>query len=157
MMNILIIYATNSGSTYEAAKVVRDVLNEHGHRAALKSVTEAGRGDMKAYDALVFGSCTWQWTNKDGKTIDGQLPQHFHDFIDRLKGVSLEKKCCAVFGVGDHAYANYCAAADHLAEFVKTFGGKLVGEPLKVGEFFFNIPESTTRVATWGRAIAPLF
>ena len=125
-MNILILYATNSGSTYEAAKVVRDTLNRHGHSAGIKSVTNAGAEDIEEHDAIVFGSCTWQWKNHEGKTIDGQLPQHFHDFQKRIKGISFQGKRIAVYGLGDSSYADYCAAADHLALFVKDNGGELV-------------------------------
>ena len=157
IMNILIVYATNSGSTYEAAKIVRDILNEHKHIASIKSVIEAQSDDLSAHDAFVFGSCTWQWTNKEGKILDGELPQHFNDFICRIEGASLKKKHCAVFGMGDHSYSNYCAAAERLSEFVKTFGGTLVGEPLKVGEFFFDLPNNTNRVSSWARSISSLF
>lgn len=154
-MNILILYATNSGGTYEVSKIIEEVLIERKHRVKVQSVTKAKSDDIDQHDIVVFGSCTWQ-IERDNKKLDGQLPEHFHAFIKRLNGKQWNGKQFAIFGLGDSTYAQYCGATKHLETLVSDLKGTRIGEPLKIGEYFFNVDENHKHITTWTETIADI-
>ncbi len=54
MSKILITFATNSGSTAEVAAVIAAALNQAGHAAEVKPISQGA--DLSAYDAVVIGA-----------------------------------------------------------------------------------------------------
>lgn len=152
-MNITIIYGTNAGSTREAALVVQNVLQQHGHAVRVMAAADAQADDIRGADAVVFGSCTWDAIGADGR-LEGQMQQHFMELHVRLRGQTFPGKRFAIFGLGDRSYTEFCAAADKLVSFVGELQGTLVVEPLKIDGYFFRLDENQARVEAWAKGVA---
>jgi flavodoxin I len=149
----LIVYATNSSGTEQAARIARDVLVDAGHTVNLKRAYHADPEEMGNYDLVVLGSNTWDnWV--EGKRLEGQLQEHMRAFIERIPSGSLAGRRIAVFGLGDSSYNRICGAADLLEELVAKLGAVKVGDTLRVDGFFFNPERNRKRVADWTRSLA---
>ena len=155
-MNVLIVYATNSSGTLTASEIVERVLAAAGFSVMRKSADTISPAEIGEYDAVVFGSCTWNVTIKD-RVAEGQLQQHFRKLETNMKGMSFPNVKFAVFGLGDSSYTNFCAAADHLVGLVSRLQGIKVGETLKLDEFYFHLAENSKRVEEWTKSIAKEF
>lgn len=152
-MTVLIVYATNSSGTEQAAHIVRDVLSAAGHPVEMKRAYHADPGELSNYDLVVLGSCTWDnWV--DGKRVEGQLQEHMQQFADQLNGMSFPGRRFAVFALGDSSYSRFCGAADILEELVSAISGAKVGETLRVDGFFFDPERNRQLVADWARSVA---
>jgi menaquinone-dependent protoporphyrinogen oxidase len=55
MSKVLILYASQKGSTAEVAKFLAETLKQAGHQAVVENV-EHFTGDIHAYDAIILGS-----------------------------------------------------------------------------------------------------
>ena len=152
-MLILIAYATNSSGTYEVGKLIRNVAVEAGHDVRLLSVTDVTKKNIEEAKLVFFGSNTWDWVSKEGKTLEGQLPPHFLEFRQSLKGATFKGKLCAVYGLGDNSYTYVCASADHLKDFVDEIKGRLLGIPLKVEGYLFGMQEKDEGITQWTLSI----
>lgn len=147
-MKLTIVYGTNAGSTREVALVVENVLAQRGHEVRVLSAADVQADDLRAAEAVIFGSCTWDAIGADGR-LEGQMQQHFLELQTRLHGQTFAGKPFAVFGLGDRSYTEFCAAADKLVRFVQELQGKLTGEPLKIDGYFFRLDENQRRVEEW--------
>lgn len=152
-MNILIAYATNSGSTKEAANIAQEEFERLGHAVTVRRAKSVDPSEFALYDLIVFGSCTWELITP-ARRFEGQLHGHFIILRDKLKGKEFVGKRFAVFGVGDSSYTNFCIAANHLVALVKQIKGSQVGETLRLDKFFFNLGENRHRVTAWARSVA---
>ena len=152
-MLILIAYATNSGGTYEAGKIIKELSEKKGHDVMLVSVTDLTAEQIEKADFVFFGSNSWDGRSKEGKLLEGQLPPHFHEFRQGLSGKTFPGKRCAVYGLGDIHYTYVCASAVHLKRFVSGIKGELVGEPLRLAGFLFNMEEKVDEVRAWSDRI----
>ncbi len=152
-MNILIVYATNSSGTLGASQIIHDVLVEKGHMATVMPVQDAGPTDLERADFIVLGSCTWERV-VEKKKLDGQLPDHCVDFIERVGQKAFPGKPFAVFGLGDSRYTHFCGAVAHLEKFVQQIQGKRVGEGLRVDGFFYDLNNNRALVRDWAEGLA---
>lgn len=155
-MNILIAYATNSGSTKEAARVAQEVFEAAGHSVVLKRANAVNPSEFSSYGLIVFASCTWELITPT-RRFEGQLHAHFIALRDKLKGKEFPESRFAVLGVGDSTYTNFCIAANHLVALVRQLKGTQVGETLRLDKFFFHLPENRRIVKTWARSIVTAF
>lgn len=145
-MNVLLIYATNSGSTFEVSNLISQILTEAGHQVTVKNIQEITAPDFANYEAVLLGSPSWDYEGKEGQ------PHHdFTAFINSYpEGMIYSDKKFAVFGLGDSNYTHFCGAVDHLVEFVTNkIQGQLVAEPLKIDQFYSNMDTGTQQVNDW--------
>lgn len=132
-MNILIVYATNSGSTYLIADHLRQQLEQHSHQITLKNVIEIAPQDLLNYDVVFLGSNSWDFERKEGQ------PHHaFVQFIQQANELRLDNHKYAIFGCGDRSYMIFCGALQVISEFVTSHGGTILHEPLRIDRFYFN-------------------
>lgn len=151
-MRILIVYATNSSGTLNASELVRDVCLRHHHTVELKRADTVTEADLPGHDLLIFGSCTWE--KVEGKEhLDGQIQQHFQQFIEKMAGTKLPGQKIAVFALGDSGYRQFAAAADILKGLVHTMEATLVGEALKLDRYYFEYKENRPKVEAWAEQI----
>lgn len=147
-MNILLVYATNSGSTASAAQIISDVLSGKGHTVSIKDAKTATPEDVTTAPFFILGSPSW---DHDG--LEGQPLPEMEEFIARSKEIKLNGKPCAVFGLGDRSYTYFCGAVTYLEAFIKRTGGRLVVPSLKVDGFYMK-PEASANITTWANALA---
>ena len=144
-MNLLLVYATNSGSTFEVTNLLSGKLTEAGHQVTVKNVTEISHADFPKYDIVVLGSPSWDY--------EGQEGQPHQDFINLInntpEGTSYAGHKFAIFGLGDSNYTHFCGAVTHLLDYVTKIQGNLICEPLKLDQYYNNMEESNQKVANW--------
>ncbi len=156
-MKTLLVYGTNSGSTLVASELVRDVLSSRGHDVILKRANLVEPDELKTYDLVVLGSCTWDGFNaKRQQHLEGQLQQHMQELRDKLveQKIILPGHRFAVFGLGDTSYKVFAGAADRLVELVNDVGGELIGEALKIDNYFLRQDENELKLRDWSTKIA---
>lgn len=124
MKKILLLYASMSGNTEEIANLVAEGLRESGIDPTIKDIMSAPSAhEMLEYDGVIIGSYTWG---------DGELPDDFLDFYEEMGGIDLSGKKAAVFGSGDHAYLEFCAAVEILEKKLVECNAQLVQEGLRI-------------------------
>lgn len=155
IMKVLIVYGTNASGTLESAEIIAQELTAHGAEVSLASAGTIKIQELSGYDVLCFGSCTWGRRTADGTWLEGQPQDEFFAFAERLrKEKHLAGKQCAVFCLGDHRYAKFCAAAEQLTDLVHDVGGLMVGTPLTVDQYYFHLSENRLRVRNWATQLA---
>jgi flavodoxin I len=134
-MNILITYATNSGSTYLVAKYIADRLEEHHHQVNLVNVIETAIEDLTNYDLVFLGSNSWDFDRKEGQ------PHHaFIQFLDQAKDINLAGRKYILFGCGDRSYQYFCGSLTIIGDFITQHGGEILATPLKINQYYFSDP-----------------
>lgn len=146
-MNILLVYATNSGSTAQAAQIIADVLTGKGHAVSVKDAKTATPEDVTAAPFFMLGSPSW---DHDG--LEGQPLPEMEEFIARCSEIKLNGKPSAVFGLGDSSYTYFCGAVTYLEAFIKRTGGTLIVPSLKVDGFYMK-PDATENITTWANTV----
>ena len=142
-MQILLVYATNSGGTAQTAQIIADILTSKGHVVTVKDAKNAEPADITAAPFVLLGSPSWDYNGMEGQP----LPE-MAEFIDRCKDIQLEGKPFAVFGLGDSSYTYFCGAVTYLEAFVKRAKGRLVLPSLKVDGFYMR-PEAGEQITKW--------
>jgi len=122
-MKILVLYASLTGNTESMAEAVGEGVKATGAEPVLKEVMDAQVSDLLEYDGFVLGAYTWG---------DGELPDDFLDFYDDMEQLDLSGRKAGVFGSGETAYAEFCAAVDLLSVKLKERGAELIGEGIKI-------------------------
>lgn len=151
-MNILLVYATNSGTTMMVAQTVSDKLNALDHTVTMKMVMETSAEEIAAAPMVIFGSPSWDFDGKEGMPHEDYMP-----LMEKLKTVNAENKPFAVFGLGDSSYRVFCGAVDHLENLVKTMKGKLIVPSLKIDNYFADQTKHTEAINSWADSIANMF
>lgn len=123
MAKILIAYASMSGNTEAIADLLKAKIELLGHSVDLREIEHMEVKELLHYDAFLIGSYTWG---------DGELPYEAEDFYDALSNVNLAGKKAAVFGSGDTAYSQFCAAVDLFETRLKECGAEITQEGIKI-------------------------
>lgn len=152
-MRVLLVYATNSSGTFQAAELIRDVLTSKQHTVRMQHARETQPTDLAGHDLVILGSCTWERIEQ-GQRLEGQLQQHMHDLAGQLHDYPLPGQACAVFALGDQSYTDFCQAADRLEGVVADMGGKLVVPTLRLDRWFFNLDRNRDQVRDWAAALS---
>lgn len=135
-MNILVTYATNSGSTYLVAQYIANKLQEKNHQVSLLNVIEVAPEDLTKYDLCFLGSNSWDFNRKEGQ------PHHaFMQFLELAKDIRLEGKRFSLFGCGDKSYQYFCGSLTVIGGFIKEHGGEIIGNQLKINQYYFSDPD----------------
>ena len=145
-MTILLIYATNSGSTYSVAKIIQNLLEKKGHQVVTKKVVETHPDELHPYNLVILGSPSWDYDGKEGMPHETMV-----EFMKKTTGYNYNGKLFTIFGCGDKAYTYFCGAVDHLENFVKENNGNQIVESLKIDGFFFNEEKNSKKVEDWAK------
>jgi flavodoxin len=131
---ILVAYGSNSGNTRLVAERIGDRLRGHGLDTTVRDVFRMRPADLRGYDVVVLGSCTWS-RFVDGNELEAQLPEFFHRFVESAEHTQLRKTRFAIFALGRHEYNGFAGAANHLTVFVHKVGGQLMLPAFKIDGF----------------------
>ena len=151
-MKAVIIYATNSGSTYQAAHLIADGLEKNGYTCRVVNAADAKQTEFSGADLCLLGSNSWEWI-QGKKHLEGQLNDQMRLFLDRIDRRSLAGHSFALFACGDSSYTVFCGAADHLESFVKEVNGKLVTPTLRIDKFYYDLEKNRPLVSEWTERI----
>lgn len=148
-MKALVVFATNSGGTQLAAEQVKEDLVKNNVEAILKEVRETQIDEFAGYDLVILASPSW-----DYEGLEGQPHPDYRSFMEGVKGKKNEGKKFAVVGLGDSSYTYFCGAVEHLENFVKELGGKLVVPSLKIDGFYLDQAGNTQKLTDWTQNLA---
>jgi flavodoxin I len=114
-----IIYSFNTNKTSKIGKRIADALEGAAETEQL-NVEEITSEQFLQFDNLVCGTATW---------FDGELPNHWDEFVPDIEDMKLKGKRIALFGLGDQkGYPeNFLDGMGILAEILEERGAKLVG------------------------------
>lgn len=143
-MNILLLYATNSGGTQQASQMVATVLQEKGHTVTVKNPKESNVDEVSGADLVVFASPSWDYQDKEG-----QPHEDFFLLLQSLEGKTMEGKSFAVLGLGDSSYAHFCGAVDEFEKVIQNVKGKLAVPSLKIDGYYLHMDESNQATTDW--------
>lgn len=147
-MNILISYATNSGSTFDAVNVVNNVLKEGGHTVTVKDALSTIEADFTANDVIILATPSWDYNG-----IEGQPLEDMTRLVDSLKGKVFENKMFAILGTGDISYKAFCGAVDILEPKIAEWKGKKIVNSLRIDRYYTQ-PENPQKVTAWAKSLA---
>lgn len=142
-MKILLIYTTNSGSTYLASKIIENALAKD-FSVTVKPAAEAKPEDLSNYDLVILGSPSWNYEGKEGMPHQMMLR-----LLEKLQGKFYPKKYFAIYGGGDDSYTHFCGAVDYLEKFVVEAKGELIVPSMRVNGFYFDLEKNTEAVKKW--------
>ncbi len=119
MKKIGIVYSFNTHKTSKVAKRIEDAF-EGTAKTEMINVEEISSEQFLQFDNLICGTATW---------FDGELPNHWDEFVPDIEDMDLKDKTIALFGLGDQkGYPeNFLDGMGILAEILEAQGAKIVG------------------------------
>ena len=119
MRKTAIVYSFNTLKTGKIAKRIKEAFGKDAD-IELVNVEEVSAEEFLQYDNLICGTATW---------FDGELPNHWDEFVPELEDMDLKGKRIALFGLGDQkGYPeNFLDGMGILGEILEAQGAKLVG------------------------------
>jgi flavodoxin I len=148
-MNILLVFATNSGTTMMTAQTVADKLTQKGHAVTMKEARVTTPDDFNSPEAIIIASPSWDF---DGK--EGMPHEDYMSLIEQLKSKTFEGKKFAIAGLGDSSYKHFCGAVDHFEELVKTMKGTLATPSLRIDKFFSDQTKNMEAINSWTESLS---
>ncbi len=152
-MKILVLYATNSGGTFQSSEIIAQVLKSASHEVVVQKVVDSKPADMQGYDLIILGSPSWDY-KKDGVRMEGQVHEWYLPFFEAAQDMTMAGKKFAVYGLGDTAYTYFCGAVYFLEKFVQKVQGVLVVPSLKIDGFYFDEAANKEKVRQWAHGVA---
>ncbi|OGH42052.1 MAG: hypothetical protein A3H79_03615 [Candidatus Levybacteria bacterium RIFCSPLOWO2_02_FULL_36_8b] len=143
-MKIILAYATNSGGTYFASEIIKQLLEEKGHQVNMQEVHAVDPRTILEYDLTIFGSNTWNYDNKEG-----QPHTWFLKFAESFRANSFSGKKFAVFVLGDSSYAQFAGSAHHLESMIKDQHGDILLPALKIDGYYRDEKKSQKMLENW--------
>jgi flavodoxin I len=119
MKKIAIVYSFNTQKTGKIAKRIKEAFGK-GANIEMVNVEEVTAEEFLQYNNLICGTSTW---------FDGELPNHWDEFVPELEEMDLNGKQIALYGLGDQkGYPeNFLDGMGILGEILEAQGAKLVG------------------------------
>jgi flavodoxin I len=142
-MNILLVFATNSGTTQTVAQMITDALTTAGHSVTVKEARMAAPEDFSTPQAVIIGSPSWDFDGNEGFPHEDLIA-----LMNKMKGAHVPKPF-ALFGLGDSSYKFFCGAVDHLEKFVTEVGGTLITPSLKIDKYYSDMDGNNAKITTW--------
>ncbi len=142
-MKVLLLYTTNSGSTEMAAQEIVNRLSP-SHEVTMKRVNQSTADDIKAVDAVILGSPSW---DHDGK--EGQPHDEFFVWKGTVDPSAFAGKKMAVYGCGDSSYQIFCGAVDELEKWIAEWNGVKVVDSLRMDKYYYNMAENAGKIEEW--------
>lgn len=146
-MNVLLLYATNSGSTQAASDIVKNELTAAGQTVSVKNPTETTFDEISKADLIILASPSWDYAGKEG-----QPHEDFNALLKEFEGKTLDGKPFAILGLGDTNYTHYCGAVDVFEEYVKRLNAKLAIPSLRIDRYYQN-QESLSLIQAWLKTV----
>ncbi|MGD8454342.1 MAG: flavodoxin [Phycisphaerae bacterium] len=117
-MKVGLFYGSTTGNTARAAQLIRGALGPM--IAICRDIRDATPAEFASCDGLILGVSTWE---------EGQMQEHFRDFLPELEKLDLRGKTVALFGLGDQqGYSGrFQDALGTLYEAVRRCGATVVG------------------------------
>lgn len=118
MKKIALIYSFNTKKTTKVAeKIAKHFEKEQIELVNAEDITEE---KFLSFENFIIGSATW---------FDGELPNHWDEFVPAIKSFNVKGKTFALFGLGDqNGYPeNFGDAIGILADLFEERGGKIIG------------------------------
>jgi flavodoxin I len=114
-----IVYSFNTNKTSKIGKKIADAF-EGSAEVEMVNVEDITADRFLQFDNLVCGTATW---------FDGELPNHWDEFVPDLEEMDLKGKTIALFGLGDQkGYPeNFLDGVGILAEIFEARGASMVG------------------------------
>ena len=126
MSKALIIFGSTTGNTENMSDMIKETLDENGMETEIQNVTDASVSDLTGeYDLILLGCPPYG-------DDEVELQEDFEEFYDNLDGLDLGGRKFAVFAPGDSSYEHFCGTVDFLEEKIKSLGGKIIEDGLKV-------------------------
>ena len=140
MAKALIVYATRTGDTEKIANLIAEGIRFSGHDAEVVKITDIKKeGDLKDYDAVIFGSPTYH----------GEMVQGMKTLLFMAEKAELEGKVGGAFG----AFGWSGEAPDRIFETMKNiFKMNMVSVPLRLKSA--DLGGGMTMAQDYGREIA---
>ena len=119
MQKIAIVYSFNTLKTGKIAKRIKEAFGKDAS-IEMVNVEEVTADEFRKYDNMICGTATW---------FDGELPNHWDEFVPELEDMDLKGKRIALFGLGDQkGYPeNFLDGMGILGEILEEQGASLVG------------------------------
>lgn len=143
-MNILLVFATNSGGTQACAQSITDAFAANTHTVTQKNPKEVTEEDIKKADAVILASPSWDYQGQEGQPHEDFLP-----LFTLLKGKTFPQKKFAVFGLGDSTYTFFCGAVDRLEKLVEEVQGTRIIPSLRIDGYYMDEEKARTELTTW--------
>lgn len=147
-MNILLVYATYSNSTYEVATHLQQVLEGLGDTVTVQLASETKAEDFSDFDTVVFASPSWDYNGKEG-----QPHEDFAPLLESLSTADVSSLKYAICGTGDSSYTHFCGAVDVIEAALKTTPATKCHESLRIDNYYLQEEENKALVADWGTAL----
>jgi len=124
MKKIGIFYSFNTNKTSKVAERIKEAFGEAD--VDLVNVEETSPEEFLSYDNIICGTATW---------FDGELPNHWDEFVPDLEDMDLSSKTIALFGLGDQkGYPeNFLDGMGLLAEILAESGAGIIGHTSNEG------------------------
>lgn len=142
-MNILLVWATNSGTTQTVATMITDALTAAGHTVTSKEARATLPEDFNAPQVILFGSPSWDFDGNEG------FPHEDFMALTQKLASTVVSKPFAVFGLGDSSYRKYNGAVDHLEKFIKQVKGTLLIPSLRIDKYYSDIEGNNAKINAW--------
>lgn len=155
-MNVLILYATNSGGTQRASEIIAEVLTGAGMSVTRKKAQEAHPDEIVAYDLTVLASPSWDYQDKEKGRMEGQPHIEMRGFMEKAQGKTFPGHQFAIIGLGDTSYMYFTGAVGHLEKFVEQLGGNRVVDSLRVDGFYFDQDANEAKIRDWAVKLAAI-
>jgi flavodoxin I len=147
MKPILLLYSTNSGSTFTVGQIIQEILSEK-FAVEMQNAVEFKPEDIKKYDTVILGSPSWLSRGEEGMPTETMLK-----LLDVWKGQKFSNKKFAVYGCGDDGFATFCGAVGHLEDFIKSVGGTFLIPSLRLNSFWFDIDKNVELAKKWAKEL----
>ncbi len=118
MQKIAIVYSFNTMKTSKIAKRISDAFGKNA--VEMVNVEDVTPKQFLKFDNLICGTATW---------FDGELPNHWDEFVPELEDMDLSGKKVALFGLGDQkGYPeNFLDGMGILGDILEAQGATMVG------------------------------
>lgn len=146
-MNILIVYASNSGSTFQVAEIIEFELAKK-HHVVVQTAAQTLAEELHKYDLVILGSPSWSVEGNEGYPAEPMLA-----LLRGAMNTKFVHKKFALFGCGDTSYTYFCGAVDWLEKFVDDVRGDRVVESLRVDGFYFDLKNAKRKAGEWARTL----
>lgn len=146
-MKILLVYATNSGSTYLVSERIRVILARRFSIQAQKAA-DTRPTDLRKYNLIILGTPSWSVEGHEGYPHETVLA-----LIRGLNREAVSRQRFALFGCGDTSYTYFCGAVDYLEKWVADSGGTQVGPSLRIDGYFFDLVRHEHLTDEWARKL----
>jgi len=120
MRAVGLFFGTQTGKTEEVANMI----GEKTGLGEAKAIDDVSASDLADFDGLIVGAPTWNTGADEQRSGTG-----WDDYLDEIRGLSMDGKPVAVFGTGDSAgYGdNFCDAIEEIHSAFQKAGAKMVG------------------------------